>query len=184
MPVIKRYANRKLYDTDAKGYITLEGVAALIRQGRDVRVIDHESGADITLQVLAQVIFEEEKKTAGGLPGTVLTGLIQAGSDTLSHLRHAILPNGHEMRAEVDAEIARRLAALSQAGVLTEADARRWQTVLALGRALADDPAWPSEADLRAALARRGVPSRAQLRQLAEQIERLAAEIERLAGGE
>jgi polyhydroxyalkanoate synthesis repressor PhaR len=181
MPVIKRYANRKLYDTDAKGYITLEGVAALIRQGRDVRVIDHESGADITLQVLAQIIFEEEKKAAGGLPGTVLTGLIQAGSDTLSHLRHAILPDGHELRAEMDAEIDRRLAALARAGVLSASEARRWQAVLALGRTLADDSAWPSEVELKAALLRRGVPSRAQLLKLAQQIERLAAEIDDLA---
>lgn len=184
MPVIKRYANRKLYDTDAKGYVTLEGVAALIRQGRDVRVIDHETGADITLQVLAQIIFEEEKKTAGGLPGTVLTGLIQAGSDTLSHLRHAILPNGYERRAEMEAEIGRRLAALRRAGVLSDTEASRWQAMLALGGALADDPAWPSEAELQAALARRGVPSRAQLLKLTQQVERLAAEIESLTRGE
>jgi polyhydroxyalkanoate synthesis repressor PhaR len=183
MPVIKRYANRKLYDTDAKRYITLQGIADLIRQGLEVRVVDHETGADITLQVQAQIIFEEEKKTSGGLPGAVLTGLIQAGSDTLSHLRHAVLPNGHEWRAEVEAEIEERLRTLVRAGVMTKAEAERLAQLMAGARDLVDHPDWPSEAELQAALERRGVPTRAQLKQLAEQIERLAAEIDALLGG-
>jgi len=184
MPVIKRYANRKLYDMDAKRYITLQGIADLIRQGQEVRVIDHESGADITLQVQAQIIFEEEKKTSRGLPGAVLTGLIQAGSSTFQHLRDAILPNGHEWRAEVEADIERRLAALAEAGVIADSEAERLGQLLAGARDLVDNPAWPSEAELRAALARRGLPTKAQLRKLAAEIDRLAAEIESLSGVE
>lgn len=183
MPLIKRYANRKLYDTEAKRYITLEGVAALIRQGQDVRVVDHESGADITLQVQAQIIFEQEKKASGGLPGAVLTGLIQAGSSTLQHLRHAVLPNGHEWAAEVQAEIEHRLQALAQAGVVSTSEADHLAQLLSSARDLAEDPDWPSAAELRAALARRGVPTRAQLRKLAAEIDRLAAEIDSLLGG-
>jgi polyhydroxyalkanoate synthesis repressor PhaR len=57
MPLIKRYPNRKLYDTEAKSYITLEGVAALIRNGEDVQVIDHESGEDLTTLTLTQIIL-------------------------------------------------------------------------------------------------------------------------------
>ena len=68
MPVIKRYSNRKLYNTQAKRYITLEGIADLIRQGGDVHVVDHETGDDITALIQAQTILELERKLKGGLP--------------------------------------------------------------------------------------------------------------------
>ena len=87
MPVIKRYPNRKLYDTEAKQYITLDGIAGLIREGQEVSVIDHATGEDLTAVTLTQIIFEQEKKRKGFLPQTVLTGLIQAGGDTMSTLR-------------------------------------------------------------------------------------------------
>ena len=53
MPLIKRYPNRKLYDTEAKQYVTLEQIAELIRSGKDVQVIDHESGEDLTALTLS-----------------------------------------------------------------------------------------------------------------------------------
>lgn len=63
--LIKRYGNRKLYDTHASAYITLDGIAALVRGGQDVRVIDNDSGADLTALIFAQVIVEEQKKKSG-----------------------------------------------------------------------------------------------------------------------
>jgi polyhydroxyalkanoate synthesis repressor PhaR len=90
MPVIKRYPNRKLYNTEAKEYITLEGIAALIRQGEEIQVVDHATGQDLTALTLTQVIFEQEKKRRGFLPQSVLTGLIQAGGERMSTLRHAL----------------------------------------------------------------------------------------------
>src|SRR5512135_361111 len=72
MPLIKRYANRKLYDTEAKRYVTLEDLAGFVRQGEDVRVVDHATGEDLTSQTLFQIIFEEEKKIGGLLPQVFL----------------------------------------------------------------------------------------------------------------
>ena len=60
--VIKRYANRKLYDTQHSCYVTLEQIAQMIRDGEDVRIIDNNSKEDLTSVTLAQIIFEEEKK--------------------------------------------------------------------------------------------------------------------------
>src|SRR5258706_8911140 len=60
---IKRYANRKLYDTRDSRYVTLDHIAAMVRAGDDVRVIDNTTRADLTTATLAQIIFEEEKKT-------------------------------------------------------------------------------------------------------------------------
>ena len=71
MPLIKRYANRKLYDTESKRYITLDGIAEMIRQQQDVKVVDHETGEDITALTQAQIIFEQERKLRSGIPRTV-----------------------------------------------------------------------------------------------------------------
>jgi polyhydroxyalkanoate synthesis repressor PhaR len=104
MPVIKRYPNRKLYDTEAKQYITLLGIGSLIREGREVQVVDHASGEDLTCVTLTQVIFELERKRTGFLPQAVLTGLIQAGGETLGSLRRSLaFPLG--LARHVDEEI-------------------------------------------------------------------------------
>ena len=69
MPVVKRYPNRKLYDTQAKRYVTLNSIAELIRLGEDIQVIDYTTGEDITALTLTQIIFEQEKekRTAAAL---------------------------------------------------------------------------------------------------------------------
>ncbi len=83
MVLIKRYPNRKLYDTTAKRYITLRQVAELIYRGHAIQVIDHASGEDLTSLTLAQVVLEMEKRSGGSLPLAALIALLQAGSSTL-----------------------------------------------------------------------------------------------------
>ena len=61
MRTIKRYANRKLYDTSERRYVTLKEVSGCVRKGEDVQVVDHVTNRDLTVQTLAQAIFEEEK---------------------------------------------------------------------------------------------------------------------------
>jgi len=63
--LIKRYANRKLYDTEASCYVTLHEIAGMVREGEDVKIIDNNSKDDITNVTLAQIIYEEEKKGGG-----------------------------------------------------------------------------------------------------------------------
>lgn len=86
MPVIKRYANRKLYDTEASQYITLDHIARMIRQDENVQVIDNGTSEDVTAQTLAQLIFELEKKHKGFLPRDLLANLIQIGGDRVASL--------------------------------------------------------------------------------------------------
>jgi polyhydroxyalkanoate synthesis repressor PhaR len=91
MPIIKRYPNRKLYDTEAKSYVTLDQITQLIRDGQDVQVLDHESGEDLTNLTLTQIILEQEKKSASGfVPRALLTGLIRTGGDTLGQVRRSL----------------------------------------------------------------------------------------------
>lgn len=63
MRTIRRYSNRKLYDTVDSHYVTLQQLAALIREGEEIQVVSHGTGGDITTSTMAQIIFEEEKKT-------------------------------------------------------------------------------------------------------------------------
>ena len=121
MLVIKRYPNRKLYDTEAKQYITLEGVAELIRTGEEVQVIDHVSEEDLTALTLAQIIFEQEKKRNGLLPLSVLSGLIQAGGDRLNALQRALL-SPMNFWYQVDEEIKQRVNLLVQEGYLDDGE--------------------------------------------------------------
>src|SRR3954466_13548916 len=73
---IKKYANRRLYDTESSAYITLGRLAVMIREGRDFEVVDAKSGDDITHQVLTQIIVEEEAHGGTMLPVNFLRPLI------------------------------------------------------------------------------------------------------------
>lgn len=94
MPTIKRYPNRKLYDTEAKRYVTLENIALMIQGGRELQVIDHETGEDLTNLTLSQIIFEQEKKGSGFLPRALLTNLVRASSDTFDQVKRTLLGAG------------------------------------------------------------------------------------------
>jgi len=74
--VIKKYANRRLYNTETSSYVTLEHLAEMIQEGRDFKVVDAKSGEDITRGVLTQIILEQETKGQTLLPQTFLRQLI------------------------------------------------------------------------------------------------------------
>lgn len=77
--VIKRYTNRKLYDTDQSRYVTLDDIARLIRENEDVRVIDNETQDDLTAITFAQIILEEEKRKTNLVSVPFLRKLIHSG---------------------------------------------------------------------------------------------------------
>jgi len=81
--VIKKYANRRLYNTESSSYVTLEDLAGMVRQGRDFIVFDAKSGEDITRSVLTQIIVEEEAKGRNLLPESFLRQLIGFYGDSL-----------------------------------------------------------------------------------------------------
>jgi polyhydroxyalkanoate synthesis repressor PhaR len=80
--LIKRYANRKLYNTQTSRYITLKGIAELIEAGEEVRVIDNETGEDITSVALSQILVDHERSNTNASQ-TLLSGLISRGGDAL-----------------------------------------------------------------------------------------------------
>jgi len=80
---VKRYANRKLYDTERSCYVTLDDIAGMIKTGEEVRVVDNKSGEDLTSVTLAQIIFEAEKKK-NFMSLDLLRDLIRDGGGTIS----------------------------------------------------------------------------------------------------
>ena len=81
---IKKYANRRLYNTGTSTYVTLEDLAAMVKQGEDFLVYDAKTGEDITRSVLAQIIFEQENKAGQNLlPTTFLRQLIRFYGDSM-----------------------------------------------------------------------------------------------------
>jgi polyhydroxyalkanoate synthesis repressor PhaR len=177
--LVKRYPNRKLYNTAAKRYISLDILADLIRQGEDVQVLDHASGDDVTVLVLTQIIAEQERKQGGFLPQHLLTGWIQAGGETLASLRRAMAAQFDILR-QVDEEIERRLARLITRGELTEEEGRRLRDLLLAGGSSALEVIHPPEKLLESFRSRYGVPSRADLQALSEQLDALTQQLDDL----
>src|SRR4029078_1666707 len=84
---IKKYANRRLYNTGTSTYVTLEDLAAMVKSGEDFLVYDAKTGDDITRSVLAQIIFEQENKAGQNLlPATFLRQLIRFYGDSMQML--------------------------------------------------------------------------------------------------
>jgi polyhydroxyalkanoate synthesis repressor PhaR len=81
--LVKRYSNRKLYDTSESRYVTLDEIARWVKAGEEVRIVENESGEDLTAVTFAQIILEEERKRNGFLSLPLLRNLIQHGETAL-----------------------------------------------------------------------------------------------------
>lgn len=178
MPVIKRYPNRKLYDTEAKRYITLDGIAALIRDGEEVTIIDHKTDEDLTAVTLTQIIFEQEKKQGGFLPKSVLTGLVRTGGDTINTLRRG-LSVPLDMVKQVDSEIERRLQVLISKGELARDEGIRLRSKL-LSFSSQSDEGILDEEDLELLLHQHDIPTREEIDHLNQQIVTLTTQLDSL----
>ena len=81
--IIKRYSNRKLYDTEDKRYITLEQIQQLVKDGQDIKVVENQTGEDLTTVTLSQILLEQEKRKEGKLPKSFFMDLVQRSSSTV-----------------------------------------------------------------------------------------------------
>jgi polyhydroxyalkanoate synthesis repressor PhaR len=88
--IIKRYANRKLYDTEHSRYVTLDQISEMIRQGDDVKIVDNKTKEDLTTVTLAQIIFEEEKKQRSFLPLGAMRNIIQSGGEWFAEAQRRV----------------------------------------------------------------------------------------------
>lgn len=143
MQIIKKYANRKLYHTNRKQYITLEGIAGLVQANEHVQVIDNESGEDITAPIMAQVALHTRGRKSA-LPTHVLTSLIQTSNDALSGLRRSVW-NAIGSAVDIDGEIRRRVQALRESNLVDEAEATRMLDLLLAHSFAPSSPGYTSD---------------------------------------
>lgn len=102
---IKRYANRKLYDTRTKRYLTLEEVGVLVKVGEDIRVEDSDTGDDLTATVLAKIIADGNRKGSALLPANALVDLIQRPSEVVYDAVKSSVSAGQRAAEQVGAEL-------------------------------------------------------------------------------
>jgi polyhydroxyalkanoate synthesis repressor PhaR len=88
--LIKKYANRKLYDTHSSHYITLEGIADLVRDGHTIQVVDRDSGQDLTQVILSQIVLSEEKRGPARLMDAGADALHDRGQALLDYVRKTL----------------------------------------------------------------------------------------------
>ncbi len=113
--LVKRYSNRKLYDTSESRYVTLDEIARWVKAGEEVKILENESGEDLTAVTFAQIILEEERKKTGLLSLRVMRDLIQHGEAALQGIA-ATVDRGIEAIRTAPGLAGRRMQELSQVG--------------------------------------------------------------------
>ena len=158
---IKRYANRKLYNTETSRYITLRGISDLLRQGRDVEVVDNETGHDISSLIFSRMLVDEERSTPPLLEsGAVLGEVVQRQLTSLYTLLRRYVGDMQD-----------NLSGMRE-------NVRRW-----VQSAGAPDAASIEELlrkEIEVALARMNLASAAEIARIEESLSRLAAAVERI----
>ena len=125
--LIKRYASRRLYNTETSDYVTLEDIAGFIRQGRDVQIVDLKSGDDLTRQYLLQIIAEHEAKGENVLPTDVLTDLVRSYTTQAATVVPQFLAASFEMLREGQSKMLEQMTKANPMAKLPGFDALRAQ---------------------------------------------------------
>jgi len=110
--LIKRYASRRLYNTETSDYVTLEDIARFIREGRQVQIVDLKSGDDLTRQYLLQIIAEHESRGENVLPLEVLTDLVRSYTTQAQSVVPQFLAMSFEMLREGQSKVMENMASM------------------------------------------------------------------------
>lgn len=125
--LIKRYASRRLYNTETSDYVTLEDIAAFIRAGREVQIVDLKSGDDLTRQYLLQIIAEHESRGESVLPVDVLTDLVRSYTSQASSIVPQFLAASFEMLREGQSKVMENMAKANPMAAMPGFEAMRAQ---------------------------------------------------------
>lgn len=108
--LIKRYASRRLYNTETSDYVTLDSIAGFIRDGRDVQIIDLKSGDDLTRQYLLQIVAEHEGRGESVLPIEVLTDLVRSYTSDVQSVVPQFLAMSFEMLRDGQSKVIEKIS--------------------------------------------------------------------------
>jgi polyhydroxyalkanoate synthesis repressor PhaR len=125
--LIKRYASRRLYNTETSDYVTLEDIAGFIREGREVKIVDLKSGDDLTRQYLLQIVAEHESRGENVLPIAVLTDLVRSYATQAQSVVPDFLTMSFEMLKQGQSKMVENMTAMNPLASMPGFDAMRAQ---------------------------------------------------------
>ena len=141
--LIKRYASRRLYNTETSDYVTIEDIAGFIRSGREVQIIDLKSGDDLTRQYLLQIVSDHESKGHTVLPTTVLTDLVRSYATNMQAVMPQFLTASFEMLREGQSKMVENLTVIpNPLAAVPGFEAMRKQQEAFLKTVMAGMPGW------------------------------------------
>lgn len=125
--LIKRYASRRLYNTETSDYVTLDDIAGFIREGREVQIVDLKSGDDLTRQYLLQIIAEHESRGENMLPVDVLTDLVRSYTTQSMSVVPQFLAMSFEMLRDGQSKMMENMGAMNPIAKMPGFEAMRQQ---------------------------------------------------------
>ncbi len=125
--LIKRYASRRLYNTETSDYVTLEDIAGFIREGREVQIVDLKSGDDLTRQYLLQIIAEHESRGENILPVDVLNDLVRSYMQPGGGVMPQFLQASFDMLRDSQAQMVENISAMNPMSQIPGFDAMKAQ---------------------------------------------------------
>ncbi len=190
--VIKRYTNRKLYDTVESRYVTLDEIAQMIKAGAEVKIIDNRSKEDLTSVTLAQIIFEEEKKRSQ-MPLGVLREIIRHGGEAVAGFYQEKAGNLQEKAGNIAGKVAERVTELKTKTESIRDDFSekvrgvtgifRKEDVMAAGASAVDELRGKVDSAVKQALETLGPIAKAEMERMQKRIQELEQKIEQLTKG-
>ena len=144
--LIKRYASRRLYNTETSDYVTLEDIAGFVRNGRDVQIVDLKSGDDLTRQYLLQIIAEHESRGESVLPINVLNDLVRSYTTQASSIVPQVLAMSFDMMRDGQAKIFENMGGGNALSQVPGFDALRAQQEAFVKAMTLGFAAWPDAA--------------------------------------
>ena len=148
--LIKRYASRRLYNTETSDYVTLEDIAGFIRAGREVQIVDLKSGDDLTRQYLLQIVAEHESKGENVLPVNVLTDLVRSYATGMQSVMPQFLQASFDMLRESQTKMVENLSAFpNPMAAVPGFDALRKQQEVFLKSMMGGLPGWAASGPAR-----------------------------------
>ena len=143
--LIKRYASRRLYNTETSDYVTLEDIGTFNRAGREVQIIDLKSGDDLTRQYLLQIVAEHESKGDTVLPTNVLTDLVRSYTTNIQSVVPQFLAASFEMLRDGQSKMLENMGAIPNP-LMPGFDAMRKQQEAFMKTMMGGVPGWPPAA--------------------------------------
>jgi polyhydroxyalkanoate synthesis repressor PhaR len=182
MRTIKRYANRKLYDTETSRYVTLDHVLELIRSGEDVRVIDNRTGNDISRETMAQIILRLEKSGQEPDRSGALRDLITRGRDSVKDALKRSLDVSKGFVSQVEESVDAVVKRLTERGLVTPDEAKALvQSLVAQAGRHAERLEAMLDERINVALTRLNIPTAAEVEEMRRAVEELSRKVEELA---